>query len=143
MKPLESINKESLRKDIPSFGIGDTVLVDVKIIEGGKEKLQVFKGIVIARRGRGLDETFVVRKISYGEGVERTFYLNSPRINSLKVIKKGKVRRSKLYYLREKIGKHAKVKDLGKEAIVPGEGQVGTEEPNSTVEYLKKQKNHE
>lgn len=112
MKLLDSISTAYLRKDIPQFNIGDTVEVSVKIVEGDKEKLQEFKGVVIARRGKGLNETFVVRKLSFGEGVERTFYLNSPAIKSLEVIKKGKVRRAKLYYLREKIGKKAKVKEL-------------------------------
>lgn len=128
MKQLDDIIKASLRKDISSFSVGDTVNLNVKIIEGGKEKLQGFKGIVIARRGRGLNETFVVRKISYGEGVERTFYLNSPRIKELKVIKRGKVRRAKLYYLRKKIGKRTKVKELEKETVVSTEDQVEMEE---------------
>ena len=112
MKPLDNITNSFIRKDMPSFDVGDTVNIEVKIIEGGKEKSQGFKGVVLARRGSGLDETFVVRKISYGEGVERTFYLNSPRVNKIEVIKKGRVRRAKLYYLRERKGKRAKVKDL-------------------------------
>lgn len=112
MKLLDSITDAYLRKDIPQFNIGDTVQVSVRIVEGGKEKLQEFRGTVIARRGRGLNETFVVRKISFGEGVERTFYLHSPMIKSIEVIKKGKVRRAKLYYLRGKIGKKAKIEEL-------------------------------
>lgn len=112
MRLLDSIGKAYLRKGIPEFNIGDTVEVEVKILEGDKEKLHEFKGVVIARRGRGISETFIVRKLSFGEGVERTFYLNSPMIKSLKVLKKGKVRKAKLYYLRGKIGKKAKVKEL-------------------------------
>lgn len=120
MKLLDTISQAYLRKDILEFDIGDTVEMDVKIIEGEKEKLQEFKGVVIARRGKGLSETFVVRKISFGEGVERTFYLHSPMIQSIEVIKKGKVRRAKLYYLRGKIGKKAKVKEL---ELVPETGE--------------------
>lgn len=140
MKSLDDITGASLRKDIPQFSVGDTVNLDVKVIEGGKEKLQVFKGVVIARRGGGLSETFVVRKISYGEGVERTFFLNSPRISRLEVIRKGKVRRAKLYYLRGKIGKHAKIKEHKKEAIVPEEGRAEIEEtPEPTPETQQEQ----
>lgn len=124
MRILDSINQASLRKDIPQFNVGDTVEVGVRIIEGGKEKLQSFRGIVIARRGKGLNETFIIRKISFGEGVERTFYLHSPKIKSLGVIKKGKVRRAKLYYLRGKIGKKSKVKEFG---VVPGATKVAEE----------------
>lgn len=127
MKLLDDITKAYLRKDIPQFSVGDTVNLEVKIIEGEKEKLQWFKGVIIARRGSGLSETFVVRKVSYGEGVERTFFLNSPRISRLEVIKKGKVRRAKLYYLRGKIGKRAKIKELAKGAIVPEEGVAEVE----------------
>lgn len=112
MRLLDAISSSSLRKDIPQFGVGDSVRVDVKIIEGGKEKLSEFKGVVIARRGKGISETFVVRKISFGEGIERTFYLHSPMIQTFEVVRKGKVRKAKLYYLRGKIGKKAKVKEL-------------------------------
>lgn len=112
MRLLDSITSASLRKDIPQFSIGDIVEVGIKILEGDKEKLHEFRGVVIARRGKGMSETFVVRKMSFGEGIERTFYLHSPMIRSLEVIKKGKVRKAKLYYLRGKIGKKAKVKEL-------------------------------
>lgn len=112
MKLLESITKTSLRKGITDFNVGDTVEIEIKIIEGDKEKLHEFKGVVIGRRGKGISETFVVRKISFGEGVERTFYLHSPMIKSIEIIKKGRVRKAKLYYLRGKIGKKAKVKEL-------------------------------
>lgn len=127
MKSLDDYTKGSLRKDIPSFNVGDTVNVTVKIIEGEKEKFQVFKGIVIARKGSGLSETFVVRKVSYSEGVERTFYLNSPKVSKLEVVKAGKVRRAKLYYLRKKVGKATKVKESGKEITIPEESQTETQ----------------
>lgn len=124
MRLLDSITSSYLRKDIPKFSIGDTIEVGIKFIEGEKEKLHEFRGVVIARRGKRVSETIVVRKISYGEGIERTFYLNSPAIKSIEVIKRGKVRKAKLYYLRGKIGKKAKVKELElvpetKEEIAP------------------------
>lgn len=133
MKQLDNIINVALRKDISTFSVGDTVNVDVKIIEGGKEKLQGFKGIVLARRGRGLNETFMVRKISYGEGVERIFYLNSPRINKLEVIKRGRERRAKLYYLRERIGRRARVKELRKEVVAPAKDQVEVEKTDTST----------
>ena len=110
-KLLESLEKEQLKKDAFDFEIGDTVRVDVRIIEGEKERIQVFQGTVIARKGHGLSETFSLHRVSYGEGMERVFYLHSPRITSIKVVKKGDVRRAKLYYLRGKRGKAAKVKE--------------------------------
>lgn len=112
MNLLDSITNSYIRKNIPQFGVGDTIEVGIKFIEGEKEKLHEFKGVVIARRGKGASETIVIRKMSYGEGIERTFYLHSPAVKSIEVIKKGKVRRAKLYYLRGKIGKKAKVKEL-------------------------------
>ncbi len=108
-KRLNMIESSYIKKDIPKFNIGDTVEVYVKIIEEGKSRIQVFEGIVIARYGSGLREMFVVRKISYGEGVERTFPLHSPALHKIAVRRRGKVRRSKLYYLRKKIGKAGKV----------------------------------
>lgn len=118
MKALDDLVGVSPREDIPKFRSGDSVIVGVRIIEGGKEKLQDFKGLVIARKGTGMNETFIVRKISYGEGVERTFYINSPRIKSITLTRKGKVRRSRLYYIRQKVGKKAKVKELQKKVII-------------------------
>ena len=100
-----------MKKDIPSFNIGDTVKVFVKIKEGDKTRLQAFEGTVISKKGDGMKETFTVRRISYGEGVERVFQLHSPLLDSIKVIKKGKVKRSKLYYLRSKVGKRMKVEE--------------------------------
>lgn len=106
---MKLIESKYLKKDIPSFNIGDTVDVQLKIVEEGKSRIQTFEGIVIARAGSGLGETFTVRKISYGEGVEMVFPLHSPSIDKIKVVKKGDVRRAKLYYLKRKVGKETKV----------------------------------
>lgn len=106
---LKLVESKYLKKEIPKFNIGDTVDVAVKIIEEGKTRLQTFEGIVIARAGSGLTETFTVRKISYGEGVEMVFPLHSPSIDKIKVVKKGDVKRAKLYYLKRKVGKETKV----------------------------------
>ncbi len=109
---LAEITKDQLRTDLPEFGPGDTVRVHVKVIEGNKERIQVFEGVVIARKHGGINETFTVRKISHGVGVERVFMLHSPRIDKIEVVRRGKVRRAKLYYLRKKIGKAARIKEL-------------------------------
>jgi large subunit ribosomal protein L19 len=106
-KEIENVEAKYLKKDIPKFGIGDTVDVHFRIKEEKRMRVQVFSGIVIARKGRGLNEVFTVRRISYGEGVERIFPLHSPLIEKIEVKKKGKVRRAKLYYLRGKKGKKA------------------------------------
>ncbi|QSH40614.1 50S ribosomal protein L19 [Lentisphaerota bacterium ZTH] len=111
MNILDKINQEQCKSDVTEFAIGDTVKVHVKIVEGNTERVQVFTGTVIARRGSGVSETFTVRRVAYGQGVERVFPLNSPRIEKLEVIRRGKVRRAKLFYLRDKIGKAAKVKE--------------------------------
>lgn len=108
---IRSIEREQLRSDIPSFNVGDTVRVLVKVVEGSRERLQAFEGVVIARRNGSVRETFTVRRVSYGVGVERTFPLHSPRVDSVSVIRRGKVRRAKLYYLRELSGKAAKIKE--------------------------------
>ena len=108
---IRSIEQAQLKKDVPSFRIGDTVRVEVKVVEGTRERLQAYEGVVIARRNGSCRETFTVRRTSYGVGVERTFPLHLPRVDSIKVIRKGKVRRAKLYYLRERSGKAAKVKE--------------------------------
>lgn len=105
------IVEEGFKKDIPSFRIGDTVVVRMKIKEGDKERYQLFEGVVIARRGGGIRETFLVRKISHGIGVEKIFPLHSPLIDKIEVVRHGRVRRAKLYYLRDKKGKAAKVKE--------------------------------
>ena len=108
---VEQIEQEQLKKDIPDFSPGDTVVVDVKVKEGERERLQAFEGVVIAKRNRGLNSAFTVRKISHGEGVERVFQTHSPAIGSIKVKRRGDVRRAKLYYLRELSGKSARIKE--------------------------------
>ena len=108
---IQEIEKEQLKAEKPEFGIGDTVKVHVRVIEAGKERIQVFEGIVLAKRHDGARETFTVRKISHGIGVERTFLLNSPRVAKVDVVRRGKVRRAKLFYLREKVGKAARIKE--------------------------------
>ncbi|GIS85921.1 MAG: 50S ribosomal protein L19 [Gammaproteobacteria bacterium] len=111
MNIIEEIEKQQLRDDIPEFGPGDTVAVQVRIKEGSRERLQIFEGIVIAKKNRGLNSSFTVRKISNGEGVERVFQTHSKLITEINVKRKGDVRRSKLYYLRERSGKSARIKE--------------------------------
>lgn len=111
MNKIEMIEKQQLRSDLPEFHIGDTVRVHVKVVEGSRERLQAFEGIVISRRHGGARETFAVRRVSYGIGVERTFPLHSPKIDHIEIVRHGKVRRAKLFYLRERVGKAAKVKE--------------------------------
>ena len=111
MNTLDFVDQESLRDDIPAFGPGDTVSVHVKVIEGNKQRIQVFKGVVLRRSGGGIRETFTVRKESYGVGVERTFPVHSPHVDRIEVVTRGDVRRAKLYYLRELRGKKAKIKE--------------------------------
>ena len=108
---IRSIEKAQLRTDLPTFGIGDTVRVFVKVVEGSRERLQAFEGTVMAKRNGGIRETFTVRRVSYGIGVERTFPLHSPRVDHIEVIRRGKVRRAKLSYLRSLQGKAAKIKE--------------------------------
>ncbi len=108
---IRSIEKAQLRADLPQFNIGDTVRVFVKVVEGSRERLQAFEGTVIARRNGSVRETFTVRRVSYGIGVERTFPLHSPRVDHIEVIRRGQVRRAKLYYLRSLQGKAAKIKE--------------------------------
>jgi len=110
---IRAIEQEQLRKDLPKFNVGDTVRVHVKVKEGSRERIQVFEGIVLKRQNGSIRETFTVRRISYGVGVERTFPVHSPIIDKIEVIRRGKVRRAKLYYLRKKVGKAAtKVKEI-------------------------------
>ncbi|ATP39331.1 50S ribosomal protein L19 [Solibacillus sp. R5-41] len=109
---ITEITKDQLRSDLPSFRPGDTVKVHVKIVEGTRERIQLFEGVVIKRRGGGISETFTVRKISYGVGVERAFPVHTPKIAKLEVVRKGKVRRAKLYYLRNLRGKAARIKEI-------------------------------
>ncbi len=111
MNPTELVEQEQLRSDIPEFNAGDTVKVHVKVVEGNRERVQVFEGVVIARRGTSVRESFTVRKLSFGVGVERSFPLHSPIIDKIQVVTRGDVRRAKLYYLRDRVGKAAKVKE--------------------------------
>ena len=112
MTVIEQIEKESLKTTVPSFEIGDTVKVSYKVVEGDKERIQVYEGIVIARKNGSVRETFTVRRVSFGIGVERTFPVHSPRIDKIEVVRKGKARRAKLYYLRDLVGKAAKLKEV-------------------------------
>ena len=108
---IEAINAESMKAELPAFNVGDTIKVGYRIVEGNKEHIQNFEGVVIAKRNGGISETFTVRHISYGVGVEKTYPIHSPKIASITVVRKGKVRRAKLYYLRGLTGKAAKVKE--------------------------------
>ena len=109
---IRSIEAKQIRSDLPQFNVGDTIRVWVKVVEGNRERLQAFEGTVIAKRNGGIRETFTVRRVSYGIGVERTFPINSPRVDHVDVIRRGKVRRAKLYYLRSRQGKAAKIKEV-------------------------------
>ena len=111
---IRSIEQAQLRTDLPSFNVGDTLRVFVKVVEGNRERLQAYEGTVIAKRNGSSRETFTVRRVSYGIGVERTFPLHSPRVDHIEVIRRGKVRRAKLYYLRNLQGKAAKIKEAGR-----------------------------
>jgi large subunit ribosomal protein L19 len=111
MKPTDMIDQESLRGDLPEFAPGDTVKVHVRVVEGSRQRIQVFQGAVIARNGSGAQETFTVRKVSFGVGVERIFPMHSPVIARIEVVTRGDVRRAKLYYLRDRVGKAAKIKE--------------------------------
>ena len=122
----EQVAKLSAGKDIPDFGPGDTVIVNVKVVEGERSRVQGYEGVCIARSGRGLNQNFTVRKISYGEGVERVFPLYSPMIDSIKLVRRGKVRRAKLYYLRGLRGKKAR--------IAEAQGPVGAEAEAAAAE---------
>ncbi|HET7530642.1 MAG TPA: 50S ribosomal protein L19 [Mycobacteriales bacterium] len=111
MQTLDSIDAASLRSDVPAFRPGDTVKVHVRVVEGNRERIQVFQGVVIRRQGGGVRETFTVRKVSFGVGVERTFPVHSPIVDHIELVTRGDVRRAKLYYLRELRGKKAKIKE--------------------------------
>ncbi len=108
---IEELEAEQMNRDVPEFAPGDTVVVQVKVKEGNRERLQAFEGVVIAKRNRGLNSAFTVRKISHGEGVERVFQTYSPTVNQIKVVRRGDVRRAKLYYLRGRSGKAARIKE--------------------------------
>ena len=111
MNPTDLIDRDSLRTDIPAFGPGDNLKVHVRVVEGNRERVQVFQGVVIRRNGSGARETFTVRKVSFGVGVERTFPVHSPIVSKIEVVTRGDVRRAKLYYLRDRVGRAAKVKE--------------------------------
>ncbi len=111
---IDAINQENVKASVPAFNIGDTVKVMVKVIEGDRERLQAFEGVVIARKHGGISETFTVRRLSFGVGVEKTFPIHSPKVADIQVVRRGKVRRAKLYYLRERTGKAAKVKEIAR-----------------------------
>ena len=142
MNIIESLTNDQIRTDLPEFNIGDTIKVHVKIKEGDKERIQVFEGIIIKKQGGGVNATFTVRRISYGVGVEKTFLVHSPMIEKVDLVRVGKSRRAKLYYLRDRVGKAAKTKEkvgarienreiVVKEEVVPGEAvvaEVATEE---------------
>ena len=113
-KIIDAINQENLKTSIPAFNVGDTVKVMIKVIEGDKERLQAFEGVVIAKKHGGISETFTVRRLSFGVGVEKTFPIHSPKVADIQVVRKGKVRRAKLYYLRARTGKAAKVKEMAR-----------------------------
>jgi len=116
---IQAVEQSDLRSDLPAFAIGDTVTVHVRIVEGGKQRIQPYQGVVIARRGRGIGETFTVRRIVNNEGVERIFPLHSPKIARIEVVRSGRVRRAKLYYLRDRVGKARRVKER-KRAVARG-----------------------
>ncbi|MER3457096.1 MAG: 50S ribosomal protein L19 [candidate division GAL15 bacterium] len=111
MDKVALVEQEYLKRDLPEFGPGDTIRVHFKVVEGGRERVQAFEGVVVARRGGGLRETVTVRRISHGVGVERIFPLHSPRLERVEVVRRGQVRRAKLYYLREKVGKATRIKE--------------------------------
>ncbi|MBE6803198.1 MAG: 50S ribosomal protein L19 [Ruminococcaceae bacterium] len=111
MDALKLIAQDSLKAEKPAFEIGDTIRIDVKIREGERERIQAFEGTVIAKNGSGISETFTVRRVSYGVGVERVFPIHSPNVADIKIVRRGKVRRAKLYYLRDRVGKASKVKE--------------------------------
>ena len=136
MNVIDKIEKDQMDKiiserSIPEFGAGDTIKVDVKIIEGDKERIQAFEGLCIARSGGGLNESFTVRKISYGEGVERIFPIFSPKIAGITVLKKGKVRRAKLYYLRDRRGKSARI--VEKIQVTKKDNKPKVEKPEAKI----------
>ncbi len=112
MSIMQNLEMSQLRQDIPDFKAGDTVRVHAKVVEGTRERIQIFEGVVIARRGGGIRETFTVRRVSYGIGVERVFPLHSPRVDRIEVMRRGRVRRAKLYYLRNLTGKAARIEDI-------------------------------
>ncbi|HOA35688.1 MAG TPA: 50S ribosomal protein L19 [Bacillota bacterium] len=112
MDLIKEVEKQYLKEDIPPFGPGDTVRVHVRVVEGGRERIQVFEGVVLRRQGRGLRETFTVRRVTYGIGVERIFPVHAPSISRIEVVKRGRVRRARLYYLRRRTGRAARIREI-------------------------------
>jgi len=153
MKNIEDINKAAVakiltNKKIPDFGPGDTIKVGVRIVEGKKERVQYFEGVCIARKNRDINSSFTVRKISFGEGVERTFALYSPVVDSIKVIRSGKVRRAKLYYLRDRTGKSARIaekikKKIGVDVVSKQNKSPAPQAEKTTAEFKKEAENKE
>ena len=133
MNILDAVDAVSLRKDIPQFRAGDELKIHVRVIEGSKSRLQVFQGVVIRRQGDGVRETFTIRKVSYGVGVERTFPVHTPVIEKIELVKKGEVRRAKLYYLRDLRGKAAKIREKRDGVEGYGDGILSTPEPVAVV----------
>ena len=127
MHKLDALDSASLRTDIPDFRAGDTVNIHVKVIEGSRSRVQIFKGVVIRRHGGGIGETYTVRKVSFGVGVERTFPLHSPNVDRIEVVSRGDVRRAKLYYLRELRGKAARIRE--RRETVPTAGKAAEQAP--------------
>jgi large subunit ribosomal protein L19 len=140
MNKVDLVEKPRLRDDLPDFRPGDTVKVHVRVVEAGRERIQVFQGVVIRRQGGGLRETFTARKISFGVGVERTFPVHSPSVSKLEVVQKGRVRRAKLYYLRELRGKRARIRErreaesVAEEPVAPEEAEEAEEAQEETEE---------
>ncbi len=134
MNILDVVDAASLRKDIPQFRAGDELKIHVRVIEGNKSRLQVFQGVVIRRQGDGVRETFTIRKVSYGVGVERTFPVHTPVIEKIELIQKGDVRRAKLYYLRDLRGKAARIREKRDGVVGYGDGILSTPEPVAVVE---------
>ena len=119
MNTLDALDAQSMRTDLPEFRAGDTLKVHARVVEGNRSRIQIFQGVVIRRQGGGLRETFTIRKVSFGVGVERTYPLNSPQLDRIEIVTRGDVRRAKLYYLRDRRGKKAKIKEL-RDKVVAG-----------------------
>lgn len=134
MNKVDPVENPRLREDLPDFRAGDTVKVHVRVVEAGRERIQMFQGVVIRRRGGGLRETFTVRKVSFGVGVERTFPLHSPQIATVEVLSRGDVRRAKLYYLRERRGRRARIRELRAPVGAPAAERASAEDETAEDE---------